>query len=169
MCLHYKAQIVRLKAGCRVSVTRQGEWIFFNVHISSGRIRLWGLFSLCETGVPESENKVILGSIGRSAREDDKPITGRPSRQCEILNISQPYRPPQPVTEIDLLLHMHMFVPHRKHSYGPPWPVTVDKVRTPQETYLWSYTACNEDSFTFLYIDYVHKSQETLVCASTAC
>jgi hypothetical protein len=31
------------------------------------------------------------------------PFVSRLSRQCEILNISQPYRPPQPVTGVALL------------------------------------------------------------------
>jgi hypothetical protein len=34
------------------------------------------------------------------------------------------YGPPRPVTEIALLSFMYMiFVPHRKHTYGPPRPV----------------------------------------------
>jgi hypothetical protein len=35
------------------------------------------------------------------------------------------YRPPRPVSVIDLLLYMHMmFVLHRRHTFRPPWPVT---------------------------------------------
>jgi hypothetical protein len=34
------------------------------------------------------------------------------------------YGPPCPVTGIALLFHMQMmFVPHWKHTFGPPWPV----------------------------------------------
>jgi hypothetical protein len=50
------------------------------------------------------------------------------SRLCiqrGILNISQNYRPPWPVTDLALLYHMcSVFVPHRKHTYGAPRPVT---------------------------------------------
>jgi hypothetical protein len=62
-----------------------------------------------------------------------------------------------------------MFVPHRKHTYAPLWPVTgdsftllyVDDVRTSQKTHLWAPTACYGNSFTFLYVDDVRTSQET--------
>jgi hypothetical protein len=62
---------------------------------------------------------------------------------CGILNISRR------VTGIALLFYMYMMsVPHRKHAYGPPQPVTeiasvlytVDDVRTSQETRLCSST-----------------------------
>jgi hypothetical protein len=74
------------------------------------------------------------------------PFVGRLSRQHGILNITEPwrpprpvtglvlhlyiydvrtseethYRPPRPVTEIALLLYMWLMYTHRKHSYGPP-------------------------------------------------
>jgi hypothetical protein len=69
-----------------------------------------------------------------------------------------------------------VFVPLRKHSYGPPRPVTgiayflfVDDVRTSQETPLWASTACYGDSFTFLYVAGVRILQETHIWASAAC
>jgi hypothetical protein len=65
-------------------------------------------------------------------------------------------------------LYVMMFVPHRKHTYGAARPVTgialrvfLDCVRTSQETYLWTSTACYGDSFTCLYVDDVRTSQET--------
>jgi hypothetical protein len=82
-----------------------------------------------------------------------------------------------------------MFVPHRKHTCGPPRPVIgitffpllkswviqnfitinrdnftflyVDDVLTSQGTHLWTSTACYMENFTFLYVDDVRTSQDT--------
>jgi hypothetical protein len=60
-----------------------------------------------------------------------------------------------------------MFVPHGKHSYGPPRSMTaislrlyVHEVRTTGETRLWGSTVCYCDSFTLLYVDDVRTSQK---------
>jgi hypothetical protein len=54
---------------------------------------------------------------------DNLTSLSRLSKQCGVLNISQPYRPPLPV--MGTALFFYVFVPHRKHTYRPPWPVTV--------------------------------------------
>jgi hypothetical protein len=60
------------------------------------------------------------------------------------------YGPPRPVTEIALVIYTYMlFLPHRKHTYGPSRPVT----RIAR----------------YLYVDDVPTSQETHLRASTAC
>jgi hypothetical protein len=68
-----------------------------------------------------------------------------------------------------------MFVPHRKHTYKPPRPVTettlvfYGDVRTSRETHLCASMACYGNTFTFLYRDNVRTSQKTHLWASTAC
>jgi hypothetical protein len=67
-----------------------------------------------------------------------------------------------------------MFVPHRKHTYGPlrlvmGIPSLHVDVRTSQETHLWASTACYGDTVTSLYGDDFPTSQGTHLWASTAC
>jgi hypothetical protein len=67
-------------------------------------------------------------------------------------------------------------VPYRKHTYGPPRPVSgdgftflyVDDVCTSQERHVCVSIACYRDGFTFLYVD-DGTLQETHLWASTAC
>jgi hypothetical protein len=121
------------------------QYIFFLVPNESpvctdlqpfGRIRPLGSLNLKHKWVPETEINMFLGSRARSVRE--AKLTTLPlfvirlSRQCGTLNISQPYRPPRPVTEIALLL---------SH---------VDYVLTSQESHVWAAAACYGDSFTFV-------------------
>jgi hypothetical protein len=54
--------------------------------------------------------------------------------------------------------------------YGNSFTVLyVDDVHTSQETCLWASTAFYGDSFDFLYVDDVRTSQETHLWTSTAC
>jgi hypothetical protein len=72
---------------------------YFNLPNPSGRNMALGLTE--QKWVPE----IILGSKTRQARNvDDLTVICEPIvRQCVNLNISQPYRPPRPVTGIALL------------------------------------------------------------------
>jgi hypothetical protein len=62
---------------------------------------------------------------GRRVRQTTSPpFVSRLSRQCGILNFSQPYRTARPVMRIFFFSMQFKFVPHRKHIYEPPRSVT---------------------------------------------
>jgi hypothetical protein len=74
----------------------------------SGRSRPWGLLSLLQKLVPETFLGVKCGwRVGLIAL---LPSMSRLSRQCGILNISQPYRSRRPVTGIALLFTFFSFL-----------------------------------------------------------
>jgi hypothetical protein len=50
------------------------------------------------------DQKSPLRSLQRPPVSDTNPVGDHGSRQCGILNISQPYRPPRPATGIALLI-----------------------------------------------------------------
>jgi hypothetical protein len=66
-----------------------------------------------------NRNKYFLGvERCRSVRlTTSLPSVSRSSTQCEILNISQPYRPPRPLTEIALLCSHHRGRCHHHHHH----------------------------------------------------
>jgi hypothetical protein len=73
-----------------------------------------------QSGTEMNARKMFLGSGALPVRKVDSRL----SRPCEIHGISQPCRPPPPVTGIHLHFCMRMmFVARRKHTYGPSRPV----------------------------------------------
>jgi hypothetical protein len=77
--------------------------------------------------------------------------------------------PPQPLTEIELLLYVHNVRSSQETRlwtstacYGGSFRVLcVDDVHTSQRIQLWAPTSSYRDIFTFVYVDNVRTSQET--------
>jgi hypothetical protein len=72
---------------------------FLNLPNPSGRTRPWGFTQPLKEMSSRNREIMFLGSKVRRVRRADSRL----SRQCGILNISQTYRPPMPLTGIDLL------------------------------------------------------------------
>jgi hypothetical protein len=93
---------------------------------------------------------------GRCVRLTSPPSVSRFSKQCGILDISQPYRLPLPVSGKTLFVFVHAV---RNSCYGDSFTLLyVDDVRTSQEACIT--TVCYGDSFTLLYVYGVRTSQE---------
>jgi hypothetical protein len=90
--------------------TRWGE--FLNLPNLSGRTRPWGYTQpLTEISTRNIKIVMFLGTkcgwcVGLTTLP---PSMSRLSRQCGIFNISQPYRPPQPVTGITFTFILSRF------------------------------------------------------------
>jgi hypothetical protein len=96
---------------------------FLNLPNPSGLIRPWSLLSLQQKWVAEAEKLCFWGvKCGQWVGLTTLPSSvSRLSRQCGILNISQPYRPPWPVTGIALLLYENDYMNQSRFQEGMEW------------------------------------------------
>jgi hypothetical protein len=76
---------------------------------------------------------MFLGSKPRPMHRADITAVSRLSRQCGILNISQPYRPSRPVTGI-ALLHIQNKLCNRLPQIGRNIEVETDELSAESET-----------------------------------
>jgi hypothetical protein len=60
----------------------------------------------------------------------------RPSRQCGILNISQPYKPPRPVTGIALLFCTLLYIPNNGAHDQRLWNLAISGYTLNQGSFL---------------------------------
>jgi hypothetical protein len=95
----------------------------FNLPNPYGRTRSWCLLSCKQKWVPKAEKLCIWGvERGRFVELTTfRPSVSRLSRQCGIINVSQPYRRPRPVTRIDLLFSTFLNMCLTRQILQPFW------------------------------------------------
>jgi hypothetical protein len=118
-------------------------WLLYEPSFLSHFVFLRNVLRLLVTAnaVPSSP---ILVTLKRWFLQEPHGVTSQKTAIFFLPHMKHIYETPRPVTEIALLFYMYlMFVPHRKHTYGIPHPVTGISL--------------------FLYVNYVHTSQETSI------
>jgi multisubunit Na+/H+ antiporter MnhE subunit len=147
------------------------------------------VFTQSLTEISTRNIKIIMfqGSKERPVRRADNltPSVSQLSRQCGIFNISQPYRPPRPVTGIPLLFYFYFTSQEAQYiSVLQPGTLTTRPQRQPTSfyiTYIHSVRTSEETQYisvlkpgtlttrpqrrsTFFYITYINSvrtSEET--------
>jgi hypothetical protein len=76
-----------------------GEWVELHNEDSNYQVKENEMGRACNTN--GEKRNIYIENIGGKAKR--KKTVSRLSRQCGIPNLSQPYRPPRPVTGIALL------------------------------------------------------------------
>jgi hypothetical protein len=110
-----------------------GQWIFSSYLILPAALGP-GMYSVSNRNeyLKQKEKNFWGVESGRHVRLTSSPSVSRLSRQCGILNISQPYRPPWPIMGIALLFtffnvkHLGSYVilnrqPYRRKAHFVQW------------------------------------------------